>query len=298
VPLSSAPPLSSELRDRVLDRFGLSSAPPTNLTGLQLLYGRWCEKVPFDNIRKMIALRTGDTSPLPGIRADDFFETWLADGAGGTCWPGANALWALLVSAGFDARRVAGSMRDTGIVTHGTVKVAIDGMDWLVDSSLLTLVPIEIGPRVTGHADPIVSVEVEPTNDGHLVWFEVAPGTQAFPCRLLVDPASVEFFEQRYEASRTVSPFNQRITARRHEPGRATLLVGPSRIVKTTTGQDSCDLTRIQVCECLRDEFGLSGRLIDRWVESGGLEASFEPYTGPTPPPQTVVAPSKRALDS
>jgi N-hydroxyarylamine O-acetyltransferase len=85
----------------------------------------------------MVAVRQPGTSPLPGIAAADFLATWLADGTGGTCWTGANALCAFLEAIGFEARLV-GSMGDRGVVTHGTVKVSLDGVDWLVDSFMQT----------------------------------------------------------------------------------------------------------------------------------------------------------------
>jgi N-hydroxyarylamine O-acetyltransferase len=111
---SQAAGLDDELRDRVLDRLGFPAAPSRDLEGLRALYGAWCASVPFDNTRKMIALRTAGGDPLPGGDARDFFESFLAHGTGGTCWPTSNALFELLRSAGFEARRVAGSMRDTG----------------------------------------------------------------------------------------------------------------------------------------------------------------------------------------
>jgi hypothetical protein len=64
----------------------------------------------------------GGRRSLPGTTPNDFFEAWLRDGAGGTCWPSSHALWALLAAAGFDPRRVVGAMRDTGYGSHGTVK--------------------------------------------------------------------------------------------------------------------------------------------------------------------------------
>jgi len=64
---------------------------------------------PFDNLQKMISLRAGDQR-LTGHDASEFFENFLAHGSSGTCWPSSNALFTLLTSLGFDARRVAGAM--------------------------------------------------------------------------------------------------------------------------------------------------------------------------------------------
>lgn len=96
--------LSGERVERVLDRLGFASKPDTSLEGLTQLYGSWCRRVPFDNIRKLIHVRAGKTATLPGDTPNEFFEAWLAHGTGATCWAANGALCDLLVSIGFDAR--------------------------------------------------------------------------------------------------------------------------------------------------------------------------------------------------
>ena len=283
-----------ELRDRVLVRLGFSGVPPRDLEGLRALYRAWCASVPFENARKMIALRTAAEHPLPGGQARDFFCSWLAHGTGGTCWPTSNALFELLRSAGFEARRVAGSMRDTGAVSHASVKVRIDGGDWLVDSSMLTNVPLPLGDRVFVHADPVFAAEVEPTDGTHVIWADMPPNSSYLPCRLLVDPASHDLYLAGYEASRERSPFNQRLYARRNRPGEQLVLVGPTRFSKTADGLTSQDLAAEELCRELREGIGLSNALVLDWVRCGGLEASFEPPAGPKPPPITGKPPSQR----
>ncbi len=110
--------LGPELRDRVTKRLGLSSTPAPDFSGLTALYGAWCANVPFDNLGKMIALRTGGDLPLPGMHAVEFFERWLDHGAGGTCWPTSNAFFELVLSLGFEAHRIAGYFNDRGIMNH------------------------------------------------------------------------------------------------------------------------------------------------------------------------------------
>ena len=106
--------ISENLRLRVAKRLGLEPRLETNIQGLYALYGAWCRKVPFDNVRKLIALRTGDAGPLPGGDATDFLENFLEHGTGGTCWSSSNALFELATAFGFRARRISGSMRDLG----------------------------------------------------------------------------------------------------------------------------------------------------------------------------------------
>lgn len=282
--------------EAVLGRLGLDENPGAGVEGIQNVYRSWCAAVPFDNVRKMIALRTGES--LPGHTAGDFFENWLRDGVGGTCWPTSNALYALSIALGFDSRRIAASMRDIGIINHGSIKVRIDGRDWLIDSSILCNTPLPLGEEVFATGDPVFEVEVERVDGTHVVWTHTPPHTEFMPCRLILDPAGAEVYRERYEASREVSPFNQRLYARRNRPGRMVVLLGNTLFIKTARGVESEELTREGVCEALRDLIGLSGELVKRWVDAGCLESSFEPPSGPKPPPFEGKPPRQRISSS
>lgn len=286
--------LGPDVRDRVLDRLGMSSVPPPDLWGLRALYEAWCAHVPFDNVRKMIALLTRDDLPLPGGRAVEFFERWLSDGAGGTCWPTSNALFELTRSLGFDAHRITGYMRDLGIVNHASVRVDLDGATWLVDSSMLTNVPLPLQQEVFVHDDRVFAVEVEPTGTTHVIWWDTPPNSTYLPCRLLPDPVDHAYYLTAYEGSRERSPFNQRLYARRNRPGELLVLFGNSRFSKTVDGLQFKELTPDEVSEALRDDIGISQDLVEQWVRAGGLKASFEPPQGPKPPPVLQRPPSKR----
>jgi arylamine N-acetyltransferase len=242
----------------------------------------------------MIALRTGASGLLPGTHADDFLESWLAHGTGGTCWPSSNALFALLHAAGFHARRVAASMRDLGVVSHGSVKVRVDGRDWLVDSSMLVNTPLPLGDGVFVGDDPVWPVDVEATNGTHVVWWQAPPSPAYLPCRLLMDPAPFQEYLDGYERSRERSPFNQRLYARRNRPGELVMLIGRTRFSRRKAGVTSRDLTAHELRQAMREEIGLSEALVDRWVACGALEASFELPAGPPPPPETRLPPSTR----
>ena len=267
--------LTGDLRDRILDRFGLADSPPTDLEGLERVYGAWCASMNFDNVAKLIALRTAPAdSPLPGIDAAGFFDRWLAHGVGGTCWTSSNALFALLDAIGFDARRVAGSMRDTGIVSHGSVKVTLDGNDWLADSSMLTRAPLLLTEDVFATNDPVISAEVEWVDGTHLIWVDLPPNPTHIPCRLLVDPATHDFYVERWEASRGRSPFNQRVYARRNTGDGLVVLTATTLIRKTASGTQTTELIASQICEILRDEFSVSGAMLDEFLRCGAVEAS------------------------
>ena len=275
--------LSANLRGRVAARLDLDATLPLDLVGLRRLYAAWCRNVPFDNVRKLIALRTGDTGDLPGGDAEDFLENFLRHGTGGTCWSSSNALFELVASYGFNARRVAGSMRDLGVPGHGSVKVRIDDADWLVDSSMLMMYPIPIGDVLHVDRHPVFGVEVEPIDGTHVLWFDTPPYDEYFPCRLLLDPVDHAFYLERYEISRTKGPFNHHLSVRYNRGDARTVLQGHTRHRKTTAGVQSDALTRDELCAALRDDVGMSEDIVSQWATCGALDAAFEP-------PQTPVA--------
>jgi N-hydroxyarylamine O-acetyltransferase len=287
-------PLPRCLTERVLSKLGFPEPPPPDLDGLTALYRAWCMRVPFDNTRKTMALRAGTGGALPGIDAEDFFEHWLAHGTGGTCWPSSNAMFSILRSAGFDARRVIASMRDLGSPNHASVKVHVAGLDWLADSSMLLNRPLPLGPGVFIGHDPVWPAEVEASGGTHVVWWHTPPGEEHLPCRILVDPATFEEYFDGYDRSRARSPFNERLYARRNRPAALVILIGRTRYRRTSGGVEARELTAGEVQESLREDIGLSGQLIGRWVESGGLAGAAPPQPAPPPGQRQGVPPSRR----
>lgn len=241
----------------------------------------------------MIVLKSEVKRPLPGLDAAEFFENWLKNGSGATCWPMANAFYELLSSLGYHASRVAGLMRDLTI-NHGSVKVSINGLDYLADASLLlnVILPLDHGTFI--HDDPIFPVESEPDGESHLVWMLTPPGNDYFYCRMTRNPVEFSLFDERYETSREKSIFNQRLYARRNYPGELIILLGNTRFSKTVNGIERRDLSRDEVCKALQRDIRISDSLINEWIGSGCLEASFETPSGALPPPSAVKPPSQR----
>ena len=286
--------LSKDLLNRVLDRLGFNEPLVADVINLQRLYSSWCMNVPFDNVRKMVVLKSQDKRPLPGLNAEEFFENWLKNGSGATCWPMANALSELLSSLGYYACRVVGYMRDLGIMNHGSVKVSINGLDYLSDASLLLNVILPLDHKTFIHEDPVFPVESESDGESHNVWMLTPPGSDYFYCRIISDPVEFSLFNARYEASREQSIFNKRLYARRNYPGELLILWGNTRFSKTIKGIERCDLSRDEVRKALNQDIGISDSLINEWVESGSLNDSFEPPSGPPPPPSMRKPPSQR----
>ena len=286
--------LSKDLLNRVLVRLGFNEHPGADINTLRRLYTSWCMTVPFDNVRKMIVMKSEDKLTLPGLEATEFFENWLKNGSGATCWPMANALFELLSSLGYQAYRMVGFMRDLGIINHGSVKVFVNGMDYLVDASLLLNVILPLDHRTFIHNDPVFPVESEPDGESQMVWTMTPPGRDYFYCRMISDPVEFSLFDERYEASREQSIFNQRLYARRNYPGELIILWGNVRFSKTVKGIEHRELSRDEVCKALGRDIGISDNLINEWVHSGSLNASFEPLTGAPPTSLVRKPPSQR----
>ena len=284
-----------DLRETVLERLGLGAPPACDIAGLQAVYAAWCQRVPFDNVRKLIALRTDPpATPLPGLDSSDFFATWRDHGAGGTCWASSNALHGLLRALGFDARRIAGSMRDTGLITHGSVLVHIGDDDWLVDTSMLTEAPLPVRGVYHLHRDDPFVAEIEPLDGAmFLLWTRMPSSDSYLPCRFLVDPDTYEAHVERYALSRHVGGFNQRVYARRNRDGEQWMLSGPAFTVRSASGIATRELAPGELIELLHDEFGMSDEILTRFIDCGALVESYAPLAV-TPPPLSGLPPSLR----
>jgi N-hydroxyarylamine O-acetyltransferase len=286
--------LGNSILTRVLLAFGLIGDIPATTEGLFEIYAAWCRKVPFDNIRKSIDLAGGGR--LTGLSASEFFENWLEHGTGGTCWPSSNALCTLLRTLGFDARRVAGSMYDLGVINHGTVKVRVNGQDWLTDTCMLTYRPIPVNRELFIDNSKGAAIEVEPVGDSHVIWYDFAPSPVFVPCRLHLDPADADLYEERYERfSREYSPFNTRLYFRTGGPDGASVILGNVKFRRTDDGLDIYEFTRDGLCGHLIAS-GVSGDIVDRWIGEGGLEMSFDPANIYPSPEITGVRPSLRKI--
>jgi hypothetical protein len=284
-------PLEEDLRDAVLTALGFATVPETDLEGLTALYTAWCERVPFDNVRKLISLADaardpGPPPPLAGGRAADFFTAWLAHRTGGTCWPSANALHALLVACGFESRRVAASMFETGEPSHGTTIVTIETdlgrRQHLVDTSMLTSVPLPLDPTAdTAIRHPVFASQAQVVPEGWRFEFPLVNAVGTLPCRTL-SPAAVglPFFLERYEISRAWSPFNEQVSTRQSTAaGTLVSYGGGRRYERTAGGVTDTELRGDALRVALVEEAGMSEQIVEQ------LFATYAPVDRPTGAP-------------
>jgi N-hydroxyarylamine O-acetyltransferase len=257
---------------RALAKLGFASPPRPDRAGLEALYRAWCRNVPFDNVRKRIAMAESATEPLPGGLPDDFLAAWLEHGTGGTCWPSSNGLHALVSACGFDVRRISASMFDRNDHNHGSLVVRLDGEEWLVDSSIQCDAPIPLRPGVeTKLDDPVHPIRVEPSEKGTLVHWGRSGSSDTMPCRLMQDPVDEAFYLERYEISRGYSVFNTALYARRNFEGRLVSFVGRTRFEKTAHGVAQRELTPDELRAALVAELGLSREIVTRMERTVGL---------------------------
>lgn len=260
--------LSPALAERVLERLGFSRAPAPDRKGLAALYLAWCRAVPFDNTRKLIALRAGDPGPLPGDRPEEFLEAWLAHGAGGTCWAIHGAFCAVLEACGFPAKRGIGTMLVAPDLppNHGTATVALDGRTWLVDACIQHGEPLALDPlRDTEVAHPAYGVRARPDSAKWLVRWR-SPFTQdGMDCRIDSLDGDVDSFRTYHEQTRQWSPFNFELFARVHRRGGVVVAARGERFFFDETGAISREpLTGEARLRFLIEELGLSEALANQ----------------------------------
>lgn len=282
--MSASPELSPQLVERVLGTLGFSYAPTTDLAGLRALYGAWCRKVPFDNLRKRIHLHRGATGPLPGATAGDFFDAWLRYRTGGTCWPGNGALCALLVALGFPARRGIATMRaDLDIPpNHGTVLVDLEGSLYVVDASILHSEPLALKEREASAVDhPAWGVRCAKRQGYWCIRWRPLHAAVGIDCRIDRLTATADEFRERYEHTRDWSPFNFELNVRLLR-GESVIGLALGQRVELDAGGGirQRNLSSDERKRVLIDELGFAEDIVDQ----------LPPDTATPPPPGSRAA--------
>jgi N-hydroxyarylamine O-acetyltransferase len=261
----------------ILARLGFDRRPEPTLESLRTLYDRWGRRVPFDNVRKLIHVRSGDSGPLPGNTPGDFFSAWLTHGTGGTCWAASGALYAQLKSLGFQALRGISTMLVVPDLppNHGTVLVTLGSSRYIVDASMHYGEPLllEDGGTVISHPAWGVRAYLKDGN-WHINWRPLHK-VDGFECRFDRFGAGSAEFSQFYNQTRGWSPFNYEVTARLNcgddvkglAFGKAVTLHNDGSVTETPASHK--DRMRVLV-----EDIGLSEEIVSRL-----------PHDISTPPP-------------
>jgi N-hydroxyarylamine O-acetyltransferase len=272
------PSLPPELVERVLARLGFTQRPEPTLENLRRLYAAWCQRIPFDNVRKLIHIASGSTAPFPGTTAEDFFEAWLRHGTGGTCWAGAGALHALLLSLGFEAERGFGTMMAAPNLppNHGTVRVLFGGEKYLTDCSILHMEPLHLDGRPEAQiSHPAWGLRASRRDrKWHIAWRPLHK-LDGLECRLEGFGLRAEDYQERYEKTRAWSPFNYEVCARLNKNDHVVGIgFGKSVVLQADGIAQSQPVTDAERRQLLIEEIGLSEEIVSQL-----------PADSPTPPP-------------
>lgn len=231
--------LSPDLIEHILAKLGISAYPHADLSGLSLLYGAWCAKVPFDNVRKLIHVQSNNPAVLPGDNAVDFFENWLAYGTGGTCWSGNGALYSLLSALGFAATRGVATMLVGHDLppNHGTVVVDFEGNKYIVDASILHGTPLLLNagqPQASGAAWRATVLCHD--DKWHILWQPLHLANK-IECRIEYMDATEEDFRERHELTRGWSPFNYQLHFRSNRGDSVIGIANNKRVCINANGE-------------------------------------------------------------
>ena len=270
--------LPADLVERILARLGFARQPEPKLTDLRTLYGAWCQRVPFDNVRKLIHVRAGDEGLLPGSTATDFFEAWLKFGTGGTCWSGAGACHALLTALGFHASRgIATMLVAPGLPpNHGSVLVRFGPAQYLVDCSILHGEPLRLEENMaTSVRHPAWGVNCRPQEGRwHVAWRPLHK-LDGFDCRFERFGAEPGEFQKFYAQTRGWSPFNYQVTARLNRGEQVVgLAFGQAVSLRSDGSVLSEPVAHDERMRSLIEEIGMSEEIVRQL-----------PQDIPTPPP-------------
>jgi len=261
-----------------MDRLRLAARPEPTLDGLRGFYAAWCRSVPFDNVRKLIHVRSEAEGPLPGGTAEDFFQAWLRHGTGGTCWAGAGALHAMLVELGFAAERGVATMLAAPELppNHGTVRIVLEGGHYLVDSSILHGEPLRLSEDAEVCVEHAAWGVRGSWRDGRLhVWWRPLHLLSGFECRLERFGAEGGDYRNFYERTRGWSPFNYEVSARLNRGDRVVgLSFGHAASIESDGSACKEPTRHAERVRVLIEELGMSEEIVSRLPEDV-----------PTPPP-------------
>jgi arylamine N-acetyltransferase len=274
-PVECLPP---DLIERVLDRLGFSIPPAPTMQGARALYAAWCQKVPFDNVRKLISLQGPSNAALPGDAPSEYLEAWLRYGTGGTCWAGNGALHAVLSALGMPACRVVATMLVYPFArpNHGSVCVAFEGRRYLLDASMLHGEPLELIASGSGAIEhPAWGVKVQQEQGRWNVRWRPLHMDAGMPCRIEEFDVTAAAFAELHEKTRRWSPFNYQLYARINRGERVIGIALGRRVEIDAAGtmRDS-ELTSHERQQFLIEELGIAHELVYAL-----------PADTPTPPP-------------
>ena len=228
-----------------------------------MLYGLWCRRVLSNNLRKRLLYSGSASGPVTGHNSQNFFENWLAHGTGGTCWATSHALHDFLSELGFPTARGAGTMLASPDMigpNHGTEIVTLRNLQYIVDGSMQTELPLPIQEgEFLGKGHPVSKTRFEIKEGlGHLLWHPPHQ-IEGLWCRLEQLDVSTPDFNCYHELTRTNSLFNSALYIRMNQPEEIATVAFGERVTVGGDGQArKAPLPESDRVRVLIEEFGIS----------------------------------------
>lgn len=269
--------LRRDLAEKVLERFGFSDFPDPDLAALNAMYKGWTRLVGYDNVQKRIYFAEGGRGPFPSVNPNDFVETLLQHGVGGSCWVTAEAFFGVLHQSGFDVRRVAGQMlecNDPMKPNHGSVLITIDGIEYAADPSMCGEEAIALIDGQETHAESPVH-GLWSMGDGHY-WWKPSHARVDVEYVTQFDGCTADYFAYRYEKTKEFSLFNDILYARRNLDDGGAITIGRGALI-TNDSENNQSIEPVEfdgIKQILIERMGMSEEIVSR-IPPDGEGASF-----------------------
>ena len=257
--------LTFGLLEKVVSKLGFSDYPSLDLDGLNALFAAFCGKIPvIDNTLKRIWLTGDQTKPLTGGEPTKYFENWLMHGTGGTCFPTNGAVYALVSSLGFDARRIAGRivMDEYPGTNHGSVVVTLDGVEYLVDGNFgaYEVLPL-MADRTTSTGQGLHRITAVPVENGfEVLWYTSINRDEPLTFRTEPkhDPVDHAFFLAYYDGTKNIGVFNDALFICRRYPNSIVTLGRKKAVVAADNTLTKTEINDTERKRVLVEEFDIS----------------------------------------
>lgn len=263
---------------RYLRLLGLHAEPPT-LAVLTALTAAHLDRVPFENISKLLYYRRGGFCGVVAL------ETYL-DGIeqchfGGTCYANASHFSDLLRHLGFDARLCGADMENPDV--HAVNIVAVDGREYLIDvgygAPLTAPLPLDTQSDIAVEFADDRYVLHPRRPDGtcrvdHLRFGEVIHGYTAKST-----PRTVDFFAPAVTDSfRPAAHFLNTVCIARYS-SRESVIIRPHLMLRQIDGEliRQSILSRTTLYDLVEQHFSISCALISEALDPVPFD-----YTPPT----------------
>ncbi|MFN8372616.1 MAG: arylamine N-acetyltransferase [Anaerolineae bacterium] len=153
--------LHANLADAVLSYLRVSPETPT-AAFLDTLMSAYVRRVPWESVSRIVKRsRTADTQHCPRF-AEEFWESAIMHGTGGTCFESNYAFFALLRFLGYDGYLTINDMQ-TSRRCHTAILVNVENAQWLLDAGFPIHRPLRIdGSRTTTIDTPFHTYAAQP----------------------------------------------------------------------------------------------------------------------------------------